>query len=427
MDGDEFIKRSFLKMKVKTNIDKILEYGSWEGSTVYYIKHFFQINEFNLEYLYHRKNEEIHNLMMDLHKRGKGFDFVTENNVSKCPHELAWKVGYLFQHATFYEPKHESHEIPTYCLLNQPKVNRRPIDEMTLLQHMHYLRDVGTDAFDENAALIAPYEVSKRHRFDSNNNITSSLVFPMVPIPQDQPNSKCFACPITFSTVEALFNILTGRYIDKRTFPKLFAKGVSEEERIHFALYAVMEAFEKVYNNFKLINNLQELLLVCYLHLNDNKVINLEDFKNDSILTLPIGFRELMKQTKIMFQAITPIRFSWLNCQMKQSAVTTYLVGKNPFYCNERFAMSFENGINDHLHHVGLLQMDYWQGKIDRNFEGKYSSNLLFVKHNNDMGTDEETDNDNVYTLSENYGAKTLLEMSSFFDDMSRKKRQTAK
>ena len=425
MEGEEFIKESFLKMKVKGNLNKILTYGNYEGSTVCYIKHFFQIDKFNLEFLYQRKNKEIHELMMELHTRGNGFNFTTQNNVSKCPHELAWKVGYLFQHATFYEPKHESQQLPTYCVLNQPKVNRRQIEEMTMLQFMHYLRDEGTNAFEDNAALIAPYEVSSSQRFDSNNNITSSLVCPMVSIPQDQPNSKCFACPITFSKLEDLFNILTGRYIDKRTFPKLFAETVSEEERIHFALYAVLKAFENVYDNFKLFNNFQDLLLVCYLHLNKGTDINLEDFKNDSMLTLPIGFRELMKQTKIFFQAITPLRFGWLNCQMKQSAVTTYLVGKNPFYCNERLAKSFDNAINDHLHRVGLLQMDYWQGKIDENFEGSYSSNLLLVKHNNDTDTNEETDNDNLFTLSNNDGAKTLLETSLFFDKISRKKRKT--
>ena len=422
MEGDNWDGEDMNLDSVESTLKKIHLNGLSECTTVTYIKEVLKVERVDLELLYHRKHQEIYNLMVDLNSPKAGFEFFQENGIVKCEYELPWRVGYLFQHPCFYKQDGESQKFPTYCTLNQPQVNRRQINELTLLQMLHYIRDKGTGAFEDNAGLVAPYEVSRYPTRDLQGEETSCLVQPMVSMGTKNPDSKCHACPIKFSTLEDLFHVLTGRYIDKRTFPKLFAVGISHYDRVYFALYAVLMAIDKVYDNLEEFDNIQDLFLVCYLHNSSSRVIDLKDFANEEYLTFPIGFRELMKQTKLVFQAITPLRFSWLNCQMKQSAVTTYLVGKNPFYCNKLYAKSFDQEINEeNPSDVGRYKSNYWYKKFVDYVTKSYTANIVLVKHQA-IQNEQEADENNLFSMSSQHGARSLREMSTFFISMSSKR-----
>ena len=386
-------------------------------STLFHMKEVMKKTTVDKEVMYNRKKDKIEWLVRTL----KNIDrlglcdqvFKSDDHMYTYEYKLAWTVGTIFQHRGFYMSEDDPDGFPSMCLLNQPKVNQRDeIDEKELWEVLKELFKDGTQEFQISSVLVAPYQVKKGASRDG----TSSPVEPMVSIGANT-NSKCYACPVELETLIGLFEVLTGVKMNGAEFRFLSGKlPLSGHQRINFALFAVLEAIKHVYGDLSSVEDYNDLFLVCHLNANDNDYsINLSSSVNEEPMTFPIGVRELVNQTALKFQAITRLRFSWGDGQTRQSAVTTYLCGKNPFQPYSEYRSKFvpemyPDGFGEHVIWSNNYVLTTKVAFVPANMT------IALIRHPYSLSVKGRGP---FYTMSKAHGIARLREMSKQFEQSS--------
>ena len=388
-------------------------------STLHYIKTVLanETNSVDLEMMYKHKEVKISELLQTLRATDADGDvkFKKEADRFTRQYNLAWKVGYLFQHRAFYDSI-DKNDFPKMVLLNQPLVNQRmAIGEQNLWEVLNVVKTKGTSDFQAHTGLVGPYEVGKEELKDTNSNSLATKVNPMINI-GGNTDSMCYACPMQMGTVRGLFEVLTGVEMNEENFPNVFGKGKqSDYERINFALYAVLEALKRVYGNLSVLSDYHDLFLVCHLQGCRGNTIDLNDSSNEEPLTFPIGVRELMKQTALKFQAITRLRFSWGDAQKRQSGVTTYLCGHNPFLPMSQYRMKFDSQMYPKKY-IGKRLVNHLEREFCKFLSGDLNVTIVLVRLPRFL---QDRQRKHLYTMCEAVGVEILRSMSTTYGNQS--------
>ena len=384
-------------------------------STIHFIRSVLKTTKLCLNDCYRRNEKLVKKTITTLDGIiNVGTHFTETHDRYESNIELGWRVGTLFQQELCYITK-EGREKVFCCGLNQPDINGRKIDVGELYNIIREVESNGTKGFEFSIGVCAPYEFTNVNFSDSDGNQKYSTIEPMLHTLLGM-ESKCYAKPLSFESLDDLFWVLTNHRINQDTFPLFFSIIPNPIQMLHFGLNAVLECIRNVYGNLKTVQNYHELFLVLHLFQTKTKEINLVDYarKDQEALTFPIGYKELVSQTVYKFQATTPVRFGWIEGQKRQSAVTTFTCGESFFFNNNKFEkliQSFDSRL------FGKPLIEYCKRKFDL-IQGSYPSTFVFVKEDNQKKNSQ-------VTLCPKVAIPRLKKMSIKYQNISTKGHKT--
>ena len=394
---------------------RFLSENGEDCSTIKFVTKELKTTKICLLECYSRKEKIIQKMIKSLDADRRlydGTEITKDDGRYETNTHLGWRVGTLFQQQIFYTVWDDKKGF--CCGLNQPEVNGRKIEMRELYKIIKEVESGGIANCNKSIGICTPYEFTKIRKQDADGSHRHSPIKPMVNT-FGGIESKCFAKPLAFKSLDDMFCILTNHRINKDNFPRFFSSNPDPIQALNFGLHVVLACLRIVYGNLSTTQDYHELFLVLHLFQSRSKVMDLLDPRNHAPSTFPIGYKELVAQTVYKFQELTPIRLGWIDGQKRQAAVTTLTCGEK-FFFNDKIYSKKIHSFDKHL--FGKPLMEYSKEQF-QSIQGSYPVTIVYVKGKNQNKLQ-------TVTICEKVGISKLRELSILFQNNSSKGEKTS-
>ena len=153
-----------------------------------------------------------------------------------------------------------------------------------------------------------------------------------------------------FTNVSDFAKFFTGKQINSDNFPNKIKQDSTKLDQIVFAFNCVIHCLKLLFNDFNGVEDYHEVLLY---RLHQTIDIN-DEADRDKIVALPLGHRELVYQSIILFQNKCELRLGWFECQKRILTSFSILLGKHQLFGQEKMIEKFNRQINCHLPHTSI-------------------------------------------------------------------------